>query len=284
MRTIKRNTLHLALLACTACLVLLAACMAWLKEPQRFAIIYNSNATTEQLQPYDLLVFHPDNHPDLSQLHPEQTVLAYLNIGEADEGHLNEEQKSYLALKRNETWNADMIDIRHPEWQKLILDHYAKRIIQSGFDGFILDTLDNASYLQSLDPEAYGGMEQAAVSLIKQLRETYPNALIMMNRGFELWQKAAPYADMALAESTLTGYNFETQTAYHHKPETLAYYSEKIKMAKNHFPHLKIYSVDYWDITDVKGVKNIYRQQRKKGLIPYVSTPMLDAIHAEPTA
>lgn len=280
----KRQTLHYALFACTASLVLLAACMTFLQKNERFAILYNSNATPEQLKKYDLLVFHQDNHPDLAMLRPQQTVLAYLNLGEADEGHLSEEQKTYLALKRNEIWNADMVDIRHPEWQKLVVEYYAKRIMNAGFDGFILDTIDNAVYLEQIDPQQHSGMRLAAINLIKKLRETYPSALIMLNRGFEIWPDVAPYADMALAESTLTGYNFETQTAFPHKPETLAYYQDKIKKAQNSNPHMKIYSVDYWDTADVEGVKQIYRQQRQNGLIPYVSTPMLDAIHDEPKA
>lgn len=272
------------ILAASAASAILGGLFFWNKQPPTFSIYYGSQATQEELRGYDVVVLHPDWSPDLALLRPEQKALAYLNVGEADEGKLTPEEEAQIGAKRNETWNSLVVDVRRKEWQDRVINVEAKKAIDAGFDGFMLDTVDSAIHLESVDPAAYAGMRKASIDLIARLRATYPNSTIMLNRGIDIWLDVAPHIDAVLAESTLTGYNFDTKTAFYLDQQTRDYYQEKIGELRQHYPNIERYSVDYWDMNDEAAVRTIYKTQRSGGLIPYVSTPQLNTIYKEPSA
>lgn len=278
----KTKTKRIYLLS--AGIAILAACQMLPKAHPRFAIFYDEQTSARSLKDYDLLVFHPDGHPPLDSLDSKQKVLAYISIGEADEGQLTQAEQAVLAVKSNDTWNSQMVDVRQALWQDKIVDELAANAIKAGFDGFMLDTADSAIHLELTDPKNNAGMASAAVTIIARLRKTYPDALIMLNRGMEIWTAAAPHIDMILAESMLTDYDFKAQKAFKHDAENHYRYMAQLRRIKQAYPYLTLYSVDYWDMNDVNGVKKIYQQQRRNGLIPYVSTPQLDTVFNEPSA
>lgn len=113
---------------------------------------------------------------------------------------------------RNNNWNSYFVDAGNPVWQAKIIAR-AREIIEMGADGFFLDTLDTVDVRTSsrypIGEQTIGGM----VSLIKLLKETFPQAKIVANRGFTILQYIAPYIDGLMFESFNTTYNFNTQKA-----------------------------------------------------------------------
>ncbi|MGB1539402.1 MAG: hypothetical protein ACPG80_00430, partial [Rickettsiales bacterium] len=122
----------------------------------------------------------------------------------------------------------------------------------------------------------------AAVQLIKELREHHPNAKLMLNRGLPVLDRVAPYLDYALAESIRVEYNFDTGKARYFSDAIYAEETARLKQAQAINPALKVVTLDYWNMADAKGVRNIYAEQRSHGFIPYVTTVKLDTLHEEP--
>jgi hypothetical protein len=73
-----------------------------------------------------------------------------------------------------------------------------------------------------------------------------------------------------------------TQAYRRQSPGDVEWQVGKLNEAKRLNPNLKVFTLDYWDPADVDGVRALYREQRARGFAPYVSTPRLDRVIAEP--
>ena len=145
-------------------------------------------------------------------------------------------------------------------------------ITAKGFIGLMLDTLDTPPYLESLSAEQYGGMKQAAVSLVHDIRAAHPDLMLIVNRGYALLPQILDCVDLVIAESLLaspTGRN-------------------DIKLVMQQLRLLRqirkpILSLDYWSPDDPMGIAALYAEERSLGHHPYVTTMLLDRIVPEPT-
>lgn len=162
-------------------------------------IFYYGNDNINEILNYDLAVVQPDAYStsEIKEIEAHGVkLLAYMSIGESDNKNVN---PSWI-LAKNENWNSYMIDVRNNGWRDYIINTVAKQIADKGYEGFFLDTVDTAvQFPQTAD---------AMVSLIKDIRETYPNMIIIQNRGFPLLNKTGPYIDGVLWEDFASEYNF----------------------------------------------------------------------------
>jgi polysaccharide biosynthesis protein PelA len=55
-----------------------------------------------------------------------------------------------------------------------------------------------------------------------------------------------------------------------------------LRPARERRPPLPVLSLDYWDPSDPKTIREIYRRERALGNIPYVGSRLLDRIVPEP--
>lgn len=276
------NAMRKLILSCTA--IALCACQptAYFNDHyDRWAVYYGTDAQAQAFTPYSLAVLDSAEHPDIHAIHrTTPTVLGYLSVGEVDATHDPKNAPATL-IEKNPLWNSQMVDIRQPDWQKYLIERKVPAILAKGFDGVMLDTVDSALYLEEKEPEKYKGMKDAAIYIVKALRYRYPNMPIMLNRGFAIWPEVAPQLTSVLAESTFTITEGPQRTPRLQTADAYRQYIKKLKEAKAYNENLIIYSLDYWDMNDRKGVSRIYKAQRKQGLIPYVSTPDLKKIYHE---
>ena len=276
------------LLAC-AVLFLLPAC-AQAEDNSiytRWAAYYAADAAPEQLQMFDLLVLDAEYHPPLRPLlSNSRVVLAYLSLGEAQMDHRAGKMlaDSNLLVRENKDWNSHVIDIRNPAWMAMVIEQLVPSLLQQGFDGVMLDTIDSAIALEQQDKVKYAGMQDAAVQLIHTLRENYPEMKIMINRGFEILPRVAADLDMVLAESIFTQYDFKTKKYTRVQDSHYRSIVDLLKKQDDVNPRLRFYSLDYWPLEDAAGVRAIYAAQRENGLVPYVATLDLNKLVAEPGA
>jgi endo-alpha-1,4-polygalactosaminidase (GH114 family) len=173
--------------------------------------------------------------------------------------------------------------MRKKAWGKFLIEELIPSTLQKGFQGIFLDTLDNPVYLEEREPEKFKGMKQAAINIVKAIRFHFPDIIIMVNRAYGLIPDIAPDIDMLLAESLYTDYNFDKKN-YFKVPDN-EYHDQLRQLTnfKNKWPHLQLFSLDYWEISDQEGIKKIYQQERSVGLIPYVADIKLDKIIREAT-
>ena len=263
---------------------LLTACAApQLQGSERFVIYYNDKAPVEAFEPFQLLVLDTEYHPDLNKLNKRHTLLGYVSLAELKPGKENEVSESLL-IRQNTQWGSTKVDIRQPEWKDRLLGDVIPNALNKGFDGIMLDTVDSALYLEATQPEDFAGMKESAVHLIQSIRQQYPTAKIMLNRGFEIHPYVSADIDMILAESILSHYDLQANKASFAPDDVYAHYVQKLNQTRQQYPHIRVYSIDYWDTNDSKNIKNIYRIQRAQGFIPYVATPNLTTIYPEPQA
>lgn len=254
-------------------------------EPASWVVYYHNSLTPDAFEPYSLVILDSDAHPPISPLLSSgKTVLGYISLGEVADyrSWYQEVSKEGLLLNENQFWPGSyLIDLRDQRWTKRVIEELIPKILRQGFSGIFIDTLDNASELERIDKKKYAGMASSAVDLIKAIRRHYPEIKIVLNRGYDLLPQVGGEIDIALGESVYSTYNHKTKK-YGLVNENL--YKQQVDILQNaakQFPDLQIYTLDYWDPEDIKGIKKIYKTQRKNGFVPYVSTIGLDRIVTE---
>ncbi|MDP9096920.1 MAG: endo alpha-1,4 polygalactosaminidase, partial [Pseudomonadota bacterium] len=228
----------------TAALTILSG---WARaEPDRFAICYGQDATTEQLAPYRRLVLDGDHHPPLAPLLARNVELfGYVSVGEADQerSHYPAAVASGALLGANANWpGARYVDLRRPAWSALLLDQIIPAVLGKGFNGLFLDTLDDAAFLEQADPIGNRGMVEAGAALVRAIHARYPALPLMLNRAYEVAALVAGDLDSVLAESLASTYDFKTRR-YHLRPEAdLNWGLARLAELRQLNPRLRLYT------------------------------------------
>lgn len=252
----------------------------------RWAVYYAQAAPAAAFDPFRLIVFDSDAHPDLVPLaRSGKTLLGYLSLGEVEDyrSYYRAVRAEGILLQENQNWQGSFfVDARDARWKRRVLDDLVPKILAGGFDGVFLDTLDNPPHLERTDPVKYRGMTGAAADLVRSIRHRYPRIRIMVNRGYELLPSVERDIDFVLGESVFADYDFAAKS-YRMVPREL--YQEQVrilKAAKGRQPALEVFTLDYWNPGDPAGIARIYTEQRRNGFSPYVATVELDRVIPEP--
>ncbi len=252
----------------------------------RWAVCYTDAPTSFDLAAYDLVVLDPDRHPPLAPMVERgRTVLAYLSLAEVTESrsYFAELRQRGLLLGAHPYWDeAHYIDLRRAEWTRMVVEDLVPRILATGFSGIFFDTLDDAEYFETKDPSRYRGMRRAAAELVRSIRHHYRDAVLMVNRGYDLMPEIAGSIDILLGESVLSTFDAGRKSFRRVPAEDAAWQIGALRAARARNPKLRLFTLDYWDPADAQGVRQLYREQRANGFSPYVSTPALDALVGEP--
>jgi len=231
---------------------------------------------------FDLVVLDSHNHPPLKHNKKGKPFLiSYLSIGEVDEeGPYWElaKEKSYL-VKKNNFWNSWIVDIRDPAWQTLLFDVAIPAIFKQGFDGLFLDTPDSSlSLIEGKDKEKYKGVRTALKNIIQRMKETYPDKLIILNRGLPMLPQVASFIDFVLIEDLYSYYAGDDKGYIKVDKYTQDIHLEQVQKGLVVNPDMKILTLDYAGYNQKEMIKDAIAFSRKKGFIPYVSTYKLDQI------
>ncbi|MCX6989684.1 MAG: endo alpha-1,4 polygalactosaminidase [Chlamydiae bacterium] len=251
-----------------------------------WVIYYGDTAAPQLFTPYNPIIFDSERHPPLPLLLQQgKQLLGYLDLAEitvSQDLYLSLKQQGLL-LEQNPDWKDSWaIDIRNPYWKKLVLNTLVPSIFAQGFTGVFLDQVDVALHLEEKNPTKYKGMAAAAADLIKEIRRKFPGKRIMLNRGYEILPLVGNQIDYLLAETLYTSYNFQDKTYFIRPEKEFTWQMGKINEARAQFPHLVVFSLDYWNPDDSKMIKTIYEKELSFCLRPYVSSPVFDKIFAEP--
>jgi uncharacterized protein (TIGR01370 family) len=185
-----------------------------------------------------------------------------------------------MLVGRNEDWNADFVDIRSRAWQGLLLEKVIPKILEQGFDGLFLDTLDSAVYLEQYkDPKRFWGMKDELVRFIAKIRQKFPKALLCANRGREIWQKAAPYLDFVVLEDFSTSYDFKRKQYLTLGQKEINQNLKWADVAVKANPRIMPLAIDYVEPDDVAAAKKAIARAEKHGFITYVSDLELNEVY-----
>lgn len=280
-RALLRTPMAIALLASTPAARSLAQ-----TGGLKWAVYYADALPAAAFERYDLLVFDHAAHPDLAPLKDaRKRVFGYLSLGEVAQSRPHFERVREMGILRDENPNwpgSRFVDVRDSRWVKMVIEDLVPMVLQRGFQGLFLDTLDNPPELERRDPRRNAGMTDAAVRLVRALKLHFPSVPLILNRGYDLLPRLATVVDYVLGESVYADYDFAAKT-YGLVPDAL--YREQVailKRAQEASSGLTVLTLDYWDPADAKGIARIYAEQRRNGFSPYVSVVTLDALIPEP--
>jgi uncharacterized protein (TIGR01370 family) len=257
----------------------------WRSASPRF-VIYYGTADQAALQNYDIIVLDGDVDAEIVEKYRHhRLLLGYLSLAEVHatraytEGLLSEG----LLLGPKEGWDGSYyVDLRDPRWRVRVLEQVVPKILQRGFAGLFLDTLDDAAYLERLDPQRYGGMTAAAVTLVHALRERFPKAPLMVNRAYDLLPNIVPDIDMLMGESVHSTYDHEIGSYVRVRDESIRWQRERLLAARRMRADLLLFALDYWTPTDPSGIAALYAENSAAGFIAYVGTTDLTQIVRRP--
>jgi hypothetical protein len=172
----------------------------------------SKNPPLNQLKLYPNIVVQPYSGIDPKQLNtPTRQVFAYVSLGEAwSMNQYGEPLDKRWIIGKNLAWHSLVLDQTNPSWQKFYMDKIITPLWNQGYRGFFLDTLDSYR-LVSTDPESMKKQQEGLIALIKAMKHKYPDAKLILNRGFEIIPRIHADLSGVVAESLLHGWNNQTQ-------------------------------------------------------------------------
>jgi len=234
-------------------------------------VVYYGTGRVDDLARYDLAIIQPDtlSADELTTLKAQGTlVVSYLSIGEAEperEWYLDGRVDPTWELGTNENWGSRFIDANQIGWQDLMValtgDYLAK-----GFDGVFLDTVDTVDVF----PQTLPGM----IEIIRRLRETYPDALLVQNRGFSVIDETAGWVDALMFEDLVTTYDFINGEYLYADNTYVAQQMADLRAETG----LVILALDYVSPDNSAGAYLAIQEAEQYGFIPAISTIFLDDI------
>jgi polysaccharide biosynthesis protein PelA len=216
-------------------LIAVGLCFWWLtrSHPARWIVYYGNQLSLIDLNKIELAILEPENINVKEIYSPNDKkikFIGYLSVGEAAEHQSYWYQvkgQPYL-VEENKNWpGAWRVDIRSEEWQTLLLEKVIPEILNKGYDGLFLDTIDTAAHLELTYPDQFPGSRSALVNFVRKIHEKYPEVLIIPNNGLDLLEEYNGIIYGVVVEDLYTRYHFDSKT-YTKTPieETLA--KEKI--------------------------------------------------------
>jgi uncharacterized protein (TIGR01370 family) len=244
-----------------------------------WAVFYGAKATDAALQTPDLLVLEPDQpwNPALLR-RTGQLVLAYLSLGEVNESRAYFQKLDPSALLgKNPHWPGAMtVDPGNASWRSEVLDKLAPSMLQQGYDGFFLDTLDVGA---ELERQGHPGALKAMAGLVNELKARYPQAVIVANGGLDLLPDAAHALSALAVESVVTNYDFNAQRYLRRAPEQAQARIAQLQGIQRQYG-LSILTIEYVSPQTPGEGDAIALSILQAGFVPFVSDIGLNTLKA----
>jgi hypothetical protein len=249
------------------------------------SFVCHYGAFVEAIGLFDIAILEPNNitHAQLNWLAERGTwSIGYISVGEDHSLRMMDAQGpgGYASFyiddgagqpARNNNWNSYFVDAGNPLWQQLVIDR-ARTILSMGFDGIFLDTIDTA--------EIFPDTQQGMATLIRRLRETFPQAKIVANRGFFMMEDFAPYISGIMFEAFSGGFNFALNEFTVHTGGDLAWTTARAneinQIRQTHY--FPVFALDYAAPNDYERIQAFYDRAWAFDFLPSVSVIQLNRV------
>ena len=203
---------------------------------------------------------------------PSATIrLAYVSVGEADarRPYWPAVRGQPFLVEPNPEWPDNIrVDVRDARWQEILLRDEVPRLMQLGFDGLMLDTIDTAPYLENKDPGRFAGSRQALRDWLRHLRESFPRAVVIANGGAALVD-AAPFVDGFVIEGVFSMYD-QGRRIYRATTDAERTWKLGAIARARDVARKPVFSIEYADVGDVALSRWAFQESVRHGFRPYV--------------
>lgn len=219
-----------------------------------FFVCY-AKVPTSQIQGFNTVFLESAfyNHAEVELLKKNnKKVYAYISLTEVSKHNTGLYQKlSPYLLSENSNWNSAYINISKAKARAILIDEIAT-IYSKGFDGLLLDNLDNASI-----HGPYKVLQSSLIQLIEEINHKFSDKDLIQNGGLFLLEKTHTVIKGILVESVFTDYDFQLKTyKIRNKQEAVLKKTSFINTIKHY--KLKGYVIEYASQKSV--VQKIYRK------------------------
>lgn len=249
---------------------------------QQWLCYYGKDRAALDAADYEMFILDRGNFGELVKSDKAGRIfLGYISAGEAEDyrPYWDTIKSADWVLEENKNWpGARLVDTGAPEWYEEVVGPLAADITSAGYDGYFLDTLDSIETLKTVAPEKYEGACDGLVALIRRLRETHPDAVIVVNRGFTILPRIVAYIDGVLIEGVRSSYNFSEKRSRLLTESDQKWMDSQLAMIKE----LKrpIFALDYMDPPNAAESEQVFKELIALGTNPLIST--VDLMHYMP--
>lgn len=288
MASRRERRIDVTLLVVWVCAFLCLACgtaSAVTPAPTSVAFYYGPQPPLADLQAFDAAVVEPEyvsNPASRTRAAADgpHELFAYVALGEVQASRPYYKQLPAGALRGdNAAWGSRVIDQAAPGWRDFFLDTIIAPLWQQGWRAFFLDTLDSYQLFARTDAER-SVQTEAMVAILREFKRRYPDAKLMLNRGFELLPQVAPLTYAVAAESLYRGYD-AGRRSYGPVPQPdREWLLGQMETVRDRY-HLPVISIDYVDPQQA-GARDLARDTARKiaahGFVPWVADGALMSI------
>ncbi|HEX2660608.1 MAG TPA: endo alpha-1,4 polygalactosaminidase [Polyangia bacterium] len=228
------------------------------------------------LQGADLAIVNHAPPPGASS---SALVLGYLSIGEAEttRAYWPQIARRPFVVERNPDWPDNYrVDIRDSRWQAILLDEEIPRLLAAGYQGLMLDTLDNAPYLERREPTRFEGSRDGLRDFLGRVRKKFPKLILLAN-GTDTLVDAAPFVDGYVTEGIFATYDASPlryrRTTASEREWRLAQVKAALDRARR-----PVFAVEYAGPESGELAAWAVEQSRQHGFRPFVTEKSLNRL------
>lgn len=243
-----------------------------------YAFYYGDVPPVDALQAFDKVVVDPASNLDPQNVStPNTKWLAYVSVGEVEgwRDYADKIPKQWLQ-GNNPDWKTKVIDQSSPDWPAFFVANVITPLWNRGYRGFFLDTLDSYQ-LVAKTPEARAQQQAGLIAVIQAIKSTYPEADLVLNRGFEILPQVSNLVSAVALESLYRGWN---QRAGHYtevSEKDRQWLLGQIQTIRDNY-QLPVIAIEYCAPEDTACADFATTQIRQLGVIPYVTDGALSTI------
>ena len=238
---------------------------------------YGDQPASQNLERFDMAVIDPDTN-----FQPDQDVgtrwFAYVSLGEASRfrDYYKDIPQSWI-VGYNREWRSDVIDQTAEGWPDFVVENIIAPLWQRGYTGFFLDTLDSYQLI-ARDDRDRKDHRAGLVSVIRAIKQRFPEAKLIQNRGFELLPETHQQVDAVAFESLFQGWS-EAKGQYVDVPENdRQWLLDRVREVRQTYG-LPVIAIDYCSPSQRACSKQTIKKIRALGLIPYVGDGRLQQVN-----
>lgn len=241
------------------------------------AFYYGADIPWHELQAFDVAVIDPDHVQGALPVLPHTRVTAYVSVGEV------QDTRTYAAqipvewlVGRNAAWGSRIIDQAQSGWPAFFVDKVIAPLWEQGYRDFFLDTLDSWQLIAKT-PEQRAAQENGLIAVITALKQRYPEARLIFNRGFEILDRTHTQVSAVAAESLYQGYNASRKSYHPVLEKDRAWLMKTMQHVRDELG-LPVIAIDYVSAGDRDLARATARRIEADGFIPWVTTGELNTL------
>ncbi len=252
-------------------LLLLGFASASSLERSSAIFYYGEEPSWSLLGTHDYIVLQPDQVESSShgfRVYREK-IYAYVSVGETEKEHFGHEKiRKEWILGKNKNWKSGILDVGSPEYRRYLFDHVIEPLRKKGFVNFFFDTLDSYQAVVK-SPKARKRMEEGLVRIVEEFHQRYPDAKLILNRGFEILDRVHDKIEAVVVESLFYGLSGKKLLYRKVSREEREWTLGQLKRVREY--DLPVIVIDYLPATKKAEIDRIVQKIEALGFIPYVA-------------